>query len=123
MPRDTDIPRICVYDEKLPRLSDISAGGSAVIIGSYIAADPKTKGIMIGYYQSKKNFHVFTEYTTPKVEIVFQITVTNFAISIATKDKRVFLKDDLIDDGWYTLLVQNINITNMEIHTGPKPFV
>ncbi|KAL1444909.1 hypothetical protein MTO96_045324, partial [Rhipicephalus appendiculatus] len=71
--------------------------------------------IMIGYYQSKKNFHVFTEYTTPGVEIVFQITVTNFAISIATKDKRVILKDDLINDGWYTLLVQNIDITNMEI--------
>ncbi|KAL1417561.1 hypothetical protein MTO96_006117 [Rhipicephalus appendiculatus] len=77
--------------------------------------------IMIGYYQSKKNFHVFTEYTTPGVEIVFQVTVTNFAVSIATKDKRVVLKDDLIDDGWYTLLVQNISITNMEIHTGPKP--
>ncbi|KAL1417560.1 hypothetical protein MTO96_006116 [Rhipicephalus appendiculatus] len=108
-------PRICIYDKNYPRLSDISAGGSAVIIGSYIAADPKTKGIMIGYYQSKKNVHVFNQYTTPGVEIVFQITVTNFAVSIATKDERVILKSDLINDGWYTLLVQNIDITNMEI--------
>ncbi|KAL1414285.1 hypothetical protein MTO96_030520 [Rhipicephalus appendiculatus] len=109
------LPRICVYDKQYPRLPDISAGGSALIIGSYIAADPATKGIMIGYYQAKKNFHVFDEYTTPGVEVVFYITVTNFAFSIATKDKRVMLKGDLINDEWYTLIVQNISITNMEI--------
>ncbi|KAH7938707.1 hypothetical protein HPB51_028775 [Rhipicephalus microplus] len=108
-------PRISVYDECYPRLSDISAGGSAVIVGSYIPTDPATDGIMIGYYQTKKNFHVFSEYKVTGVEVIFNITVTNFLFSIATKDKRVLLNDDLVSDGWYSLIVQNINIKNMEI--------
>lgn len=121
MPRNPKIPMINVNDPRYLRLCDISAGGWAVIIGSYIAADPATDGIMIGYYQSKKNVHVFKEYKKKGVEVVFEITVSNFAISIATKDKRVLLQDDLVDDGWYSLIAQNINITNVEIHTGPKP--
>ncbi|KAL3191434.1 hypothetical protein MRX96_059814 [Rhipicephalus microplus] len=98
-------------------------GGSAVIVGSYIPTDPATDGIMIGYYQTKKNFHVFSEYKKTGVEVTFMITVTNFLFSIATKDKRVLLNDDLVSDGWYSLIVQNISIKNMEIHTGSKPHV
>ncbi|KAL3172415.1 hypothetical protein MRX96_043330 [Rhipicephalus microplus] len=114
-------PRISVYDECYPRLSDISAGGSAVIVGSYIPTDPATDGIMIGYYQTKKNFHVFSEYKVTGVEVIFNITVTNFLFSIATKDKRVLLNDNLVSDGWYSLIVQNINIKNMEIGAFKPP--
>lgn len=121
LPKDPD-NKITNFGPKVDQLLSLSAGGWAVITGSYTQIDPKTDGILAGYYRGKNKTLgdvTFKGYKSGD-EAVVRIKLSPFGIHFQTEEQKAPPKSEAINDEWIDLRLQNIDIKHIEIHTGNK---
>lgn len=106
--------RITICANKNAQVASMSAGGWAVIIGSHLEVDTQYNGIMVGFWMTKQNAHVFARGN----DVIFRISVTDLGVLVATKDESAYLTGERPGNGWVDIILQNIAIDNMEFHTG-----
>lgn len=106
--------RITLSVDNKAQVASMSAGGWAVIIGSYLEVDAQHNGILVGFWMTKQNFHVFARGN----HVIFRISVTDLGVLVATKDDSSYLKGERPGNGYVDIILQNIAIDNMEFHTG-----
>lgn len=108
--------RITIYVDNKAQVASMSAGGWAVIIGSYLEVDAQHNGILVGFWMTKQNVHVFAKGN----HVIFRISVTDLGVLVATKDDSVYLKGERPGNEYIDIILQNIAIDNMEFHSGRK---
>lgn len=111
---------ISVHYDSLVKVADVSEGGSAVITGSYLPVDSSINGIMIGYFINSQNTHVFSGQKDPSKVVTFRMTFTSFGVWVVTEGERTVINGEPLNYRWAEIIVQNMNIMDIEIHTGAK---
>ncbi|XP_072140385.1 uncharacterized protein [Dermacentor andersoni] len=99
-------------------LCTISGGGSARIRGIYKEMYPKVKGILIGLTNGTIVIKQTFDYRGSNKEAEFFLSVGEFLTTLSNAG-QLCVQELLMPDktfGW--LLVNNIDIKNIEIHTG-----
>lgn len=121
LPKDPD-NKITNFNPGLNQLLSLSAGGWAVITGTYSQIDPKTDGVLAGYYKSRDKTMgdlTFNGYKSGQ-EVVLRAVLTPFGIRFQTDEQEAPVKSESIGNDWIALRVQNIDIKHIEVHTGAK---
>lgn len=121
LPKDPD-NKITNFDPNLNQLLSLSAGGWAVITGIYSQIDPKTDGVLAGYYRGSDKAMgdlTFNGYKSGQ-EVVLRAVLTPFGIRFQTEEQKAPVKSESISNDWIDLRVQNIDIKDIEVHTGSK---
>lgn len=94
-----------------------SAGGYAKIRGKYKNIYAKINGILIGFARAGFTRKLTFDYD-PHTEVEFQVSAGEFLTYISSPDKFCGFEKWLPQAAFVWVLVQNINIKNIEIHTG-----
>lgn len=95
-----------------------SAGGYAKIRGKYKNMNANIKGILIGFARPGVKKTLTFDYLDPQKEVDFQVTTGEFLTYISSADKFCVYENRMPPGYFIWLLVQNIDIKNIEIHTG-----
>ncbi|XP_077534175.1 uncharacterized protein LOC144146106 isoform X2 [Haemaphysalis longicornis] len=100
-------------------LCAMRAGNTAVIVGRYYAYNTNRDGILIGVGSSQgSTFHDFTSYRNSKHAVTFRVQLGFFgdvSLSSEKEEQKLTLNFDTDEPVW--LLVENIQILNLEIHS------
>ncbi|XP_054925649.1 uncharacterized protein [Dermacentor andersoni] len=118
LPRDPDKELISTSVGNKGHLPSMSTGGWAVIVGSYIDANQKYDGIMVGYYRTECYRHVFSKHKTKGVDVVFRLSVTEMGVRVVTEDESKYIRGKRLDNAFIAVVLDNIDIKNLEMHTG-----
>ncbi|XP_077499474.1 uncharacterized protein LOC144110450 [Amblyomma americanum] len=111
---------------KFANLTHLSAGGYAVITGKYEQHNNTFSGIVIGVGKMDGSSEVtgtkhFSNLSDSSKEHTFKVTLSDVSTTITVGREKADIANVLAGDSFVWLLVQNINIENLEIHSGRRP--
>lgn len=120
LPRNPDKPLISNESGKHGHLPSMSPGGWAVIVGSYIDVNANYDGITVGFFHDHPKTFVFTTLQTEGEEVVIRLSVTVLGVRVVTDGESSYINVKSLDDQFVPIILENIDIKNIEIHTGIK---
>lgn len=120
LPRNPDKPLISNETGKHGHLPSMSPGGWAVIVGSYIDVNANYDGIMVGFFHDHPKTFVFSTLNTEGEEVVIRLSVTVLGVRLVTDGESSYINVRSLDDQFVQVMLDNIDIKNIELHTGIK---
>lgn len=97
-------------------------GSTAVIVGQYAQHNNKYSGIVIGVCTEKQHPmpKEFASHKDSNEMVTFRVSVGIFNVAIRSNKEQQLLDLNIGPDDNAWLVVDNINILNLEIHTGTR---